>query len=62
VLSSPSNARSSPAQLVAHWSVENLRGSVSAILKVLRGTKRLDSNDAMEHHAEVLNEMVGRKT
>lgn len=45
---------------------ENLRRSVDTILKTLRGTKKLDlfeparrdSNYEVEHHAEVLNEMV----
>jgi len=55
-----------PGQLVADGSRENLRRSVRAILKALRGTKRLDlfvpgrldSSYTIEHYARVLNEMV----
>jgi pyridoxine 4-dehydrogenase len=55
-----------PGQLVSDGSRENLRRSVDAVLKALRGTKRLDlfeparreSNYEIEHYAEVLNEMV----
>ncbi|KAH9957776.1 aldo/keto reductase [Russula dissimulans] len=55
-----------PGQLVADGSRENLRRSVRAILKALRGTKRLDlfvpgrldSNYTIEYYARVLNEMV----
>jgi pyridoxine 4-dehydrogenase len=55
-----------PGQLAADGSRENLRRSVDAILKALRGTKRLDlfqparrdPNYEIEQYAEVLNEMV----
>jgi pyridoxine 4-dehydrogenase len=55
-----------PGQMVVDGSRENLRRSVDTILKVLRGTKRLDlfqparrdPNYEIEHYAEVLNEMV----
>jgi pyridoxine 4-dehydrogenase len=55
-----------PGQLVADGSGENLHRSVRAILKALRGTKRLDlfvparldTNYTIEHYARVLNEMV----
>ena len=55
-----------PGKLDVDGSRENLRRSVDAILKALRGTKKLDlfeparrdSNYEMEHYAEVLNEMV----
>jgi len=55
-----------PAQLSPDGSRENLRRSVDAILKALRGTKRLDlfeparrdSNYEIEQYAESLNEMV----
>jgi pyridoxine 4-dehydrogenase len=55
-----------PGQMVSDGSRENLRRSVDAVLKALRGTKRLDlfeparreSNYEIEHYAEVLNEMV----
>jgi len=55
-----------PGQLVADGSEENLHRSVRAILKALRGTKRLDlfvparldTNYTIEHYARVLNEMV----
>ncbi len=55
-----------PGQLVPDGSRGNLRRSVDAILKALRGTKRLDlfeparldRNYDIEHYAEVLNEMV----
>ncbi|KAI0304549.1 aldo/keto reductase [Russula brevipes] len=55
-----------PGQLAVDGSRENLRRSVDAILKALRGTKKLDlfeparrdSNYEIEHYAEVLNEMV----
>ena len=55
-----------PAQLSPDGSKENLRRSVDAILKALRGTKRLDlfeparrdSNYEIEQYAESLNEMV----
>ncbi len=55
-----------PGKLVADGSRANLRRSVDAILKALRGTKRLDlfapgrldSVHDIEHYAEVLNEMV----
>ena len=53
-------------QLKPDGSRENLRRSVDTIIKVLRGTKRLDlfqparrdPNYEIEHYAEVLNEMV----
>jgi pyridoxine 4-dehydrogenase len=55
-----------PGKLVTDGSRENLRRSVDAILKALRGTKRvdlyeparLDRNYDIEHYGEVLNEMV----
>jgi len=55
-----------PGQLSVDGSRENLRRSVDNILKVLRGTKKLDlfesarrdPNYEIEHYAEVLNEMV----
>ena len=55
-----------PGQLAADGSRENLRRSVDTVLKVLRGTKRLDlfqparrdPNYEIEHYAEVFNEMV----
>ena len=55
-----------PRKLAADGSRKNLRRSVDAILKALRGTKRLDlfepgrldSNYKIEHYGEVLNEMV----
>ena len=55
-----------PGQLVSDGSRENLRRSVDAVLKALRGTKRLDlfqparrdSNYEIEQYAESLNEMV----
>ncbi|KAI0257207.1 aldo/keto reductase [Lactifluus subvellereus] len=55
-----------PGQLSPDGSRENLRRSVDAILKALRGTKRLDlfeparrdSNYEIEQYAESLNEMV----
>jgi pyridoxine 4-dehydrogenase len=55
-----------PGQLVSDGSRENLRRSVDATLKALRGTKRLDlfqparrdSNYEIEQYAESLNEMV----
>ena len=55
-----------PGRLVADGSRKNLRRSVDAILKALRGTKRLDlyeparldSNYDIEHYGEVLNEML----
>jgi pyridoxine 4-dehydrogenase len=55
-----------PGQVVPDGSRENLRRSVDTILKVLRGTKRLDlfqparrdTNYEIEHYAKVLNEMV----
>ena len=55
-----------PGKLDVDGSRENLRRSVDAILKALRGKKKLDlfeparrdSNYEMEHYAEVLNEMV----
>ena len=63
-LSSPSNM--DPSWLTSRRRQQNQRGSVSAILKSLLGTKRLDlfvpgrldSNYTIERHAEVLNEMV----
>jgi pyridoxine 4-dehydrogenase len=53
-------------QLQSDGSRENLRRSVDAILKALRGTKRLDlfeparrdTNYEIEQYAESLNEMV----
>ena len=55
-----------PGRLAVDGSRENLRRSVDAILKTLRGTKRLDlfeparrdPNYEIEQYAEVLNEMV----
>ncbi|KAH9065810.1 aldo/keto reductase [Lactarius vividus] len=55
-----------PGQMVTDGSRENLRRSVDAILKALRGTKKLDlfeparrdSNYEIEKYAESLNEMV----
>ena len=55
-----------PGKLVADGSRKNLRRSVDAILKALRGTKRLDLfeparldwNYDIEHYGQVLNEMV----
>jgi pyridoxine 4-dehydrogenase len=55
-----------PGKLVTDGSRKNLRRSVDAILKALRGTKRLDLfesgrldwNYEIEHYGEVLNEMV----
>ena len=55
-----------PGKLAFDGSKENLRRSVDAILKALRGTKKLDlfeparrdPNYDIEHHAEVLNELV----
>ena len=55
-----------PAQLASDGSIENPRRSVDAILKALRGTKKLDlfeparrdPNYEIEHYAEVLNELV----
>lgn len=55
-----------PGQLVADGSRKNLRRSVDAILKALRGTKkldlfepaRLDPNYEIEQYAGPLNEMV----
>jgi pyridoxine 4-dehydrogenase len=55
-----------PGQMAVDGSRENLRRSVDTILRVLRGTKRLDlfqparrdPNYEIEHYAEVLNEMV----
>jgi pyridoxine 4-dehydrogenase len=55
-----------PGQLSVDGSRENLRRSVDNILKVLRGTKKLDLFESarrdpkyeIEHYAEVLNEMV----
>jgi pyridoxine 4-dehydrogenase len=55
-----------PGQLVSDGSRENLRRSVDAVLKALRGTKRLDlfeparrdSKYEIEQYAESLNEMV----
>lgn len=55
-----------PGKLVPDGSRENLRRSVDAILKALRGTKRVDlyeparfdRNYDIEHYGEVLNEMV----
>jgi pyridoxine 4-dehydrogenase len=55
-----------PGQLASDGSRENLRRSVDAILKALRGTKRLDlfeparrdSKYEIEQYAESLNEMV----
>lgn len=55
-----------PGRIVSDGSRENLRRSVDAILKALRGTKRLDlfeparrdSNYEIEQYAESLNEMV----
>jgi len=63
--------RSVPFQLVADVSEENLGSSVRTILKALHGTKKLDlfmpgildSNYAVEHYSELLNQMVKeRKT
>ena len=55
-----------PGEVNVDGSRENLRRSVDNILKTLRGTKKLDlfqparrdPNYDIEHHAEVLNEMV----
>jgi len=55
-----------PGKLDIDGSRENLRRSVDAILKALRGKKKLDlfeparrdSRYEMEHYAEVLNEMI----
>ena len=55
-----------PGRLEADGSRENLRRSVNAILKALRGTKKLDLFEParldwkynIEHYAEVLNELV----
>ncbi|KAI0278907.1 Aldo/keto reductase family-domain-containing protein [Russula brevipes] len=55
-----------PGQLDSDGSRENLRRSVDAILKALRGTKKLDlfeparrdSNYEIEHYAEALSELV----
>ena len=55
-----------PGQFASDGSRENLRRSVDAILKALRGTKKLDlfvparrePNYEIEHYAEVLNELV----
>ena len=55
-----------PGKLVSDGSRKNLRRSVDAILKALRGTKRLDLfeparldwNYDIEHYGEVLNELV----
>lgn len=55
-----------PGQLVSDGSRENLRRSVDAVLKALRGTKRLDlfeparrdSKYEIEQYAESLKEMV----
>jgi len=55
-----------PGELTVDGSKENLRRSVDNVLRVLRGTKRLDlfqparrdSNYEVEHYAEVLSEMV----
>jgi pyridoxine 4-dehydrogenase len=55
-----------PGKLVADGSRKNLRRSVDASLKALRGTKRLDLfepgrldyNYDIEHYGKVLNEMV----
>ena len=55
-----------PGKLVSDGSRANLRRSVNAILKALRGTKRLDlfqparrdPNYTMEQYAKSLNEMV----
>ena len=55
-----------PGKLSFDGSKENLRRSVDAILKALRGTKKLDlfeparrdPNYEIEHRAEVLNELV----
>jgi pyridoxine 4-dehydrogenase len=55
-----------PGQLVSDGSRANLRRSVDAILKALRGTKKLDlfeparrdTNYEIEEYAESLNEMV----
>ena len=55
-----------PGQMTVDGSRENLRRSVDTILKVLRGTKKLDlfqparrdPKYEIEHYAAVLNEMV----
>ena len=55
-----------PGEVKADGSRENLRRSVNAINKTLRGTKKLDLFESarrdpkyeIEHYAEVLNEMV----
>ena len=55
-----------PGKLDVDGSEENLRRSVDAILKALRGTKKLDlfeparrdPNYEIEHYADVLNELV----
>ena len=55
-----------PGRLETDGSRENLRRSVNAILKALRGTKKLDLFEparldwkySIEHYAEVLNELV----
>ena len=55
-----------PGKLKVDGSKENLRRSVDAILKALRGTKKLDlfeparrdPNYEIEYYAEVLNELV----
>ena len=55
-----------PGRLMSDGSRKNTRRSVDAILKALRGTKRLDlfeparldANYSIEHYAEVLNELV----
>jgi len=55
-----------PGKIAVDGSRENLRRSVDNILKVLRGTKKLDLFESarrdpkyeIEHYAEVLNEMV----
>ncbi|KAF8498110.1 NADP-dependent oxidoreductase domain-containing protein [Russula emetica] len=55
-----------PGKLAADGSRKNLRRSVDAILKALRGTKRVDLFEParldwdydIEHYGEVLNEMV----
>ena len=55
-----------PGQFASDGSRENLRRSVDAILKALRGTKKLDlfvparrePNYEIEHYAEVLSELV----
>ena len=55
-----------PGKLDVDGSKENLRRSVDAILKALRGTKKLDlfesarrdPNYEIEHYADVLNQLV----